>query len=208
MDSMASSPTTQATSIIPPSTPSPQDLHMDQSQTLDDSPLLDSLQLSPREKTYLEQISTPQTPQLTSPRPVPAYKFPSLRTFISQGTSSRSTPIGSPFHNPSRSQSYNNNSQQPFHSPTASIASSSYFKDLQINELPQSEIAKGGDNRYSVYINDEDFEVFRPPARGKWFKSGGSEMMGHGKSNSIGNIGGRFKFLKGHKKYKSDGGEV
>lgn len=202
MDSMSSSPTTQATSIIPPSTPPPQEQHQ---TTLEDSPLLDSLQLSPREKTYLEQISTPTTPaQISSPRPVPAYKFPSLRTFITQ--SGTSTPIGSPFQ--SRTLSYNNNNNNGFHSPSASIASSSYFKDVQINELPQKEMAKGGDNRYSVYINDEDFEIFKPPSRGKWFKNNDVVNMGHGKSSSIGNISGRFKFLKSHKKYKSDGGEV
>lgn len=184
MDSLSSSPLTPATSIAPPATPPPRssaranpstpliDPPSSDSESEHESPLLNSLQLSPNEQSYLDQISSaPRTPV----RPptftrshkhtmsIPAYKFPSLRSF-NVVNSSPSTPTGSRVD---------------------------IFKDVKINELPQGGVSKLQGNRYSVYVQNEDFEI---PERKKWFK--------HGKNNSFGSPGGWF--LKNHKKSRSE----
>jgi len=233
MDSVSSSPITPATSIVPPSTPprsfanqrnqttgylADEDYEEEEEEEEDveeaESPLLNSLQLSDKEQRYIEEISstTSLTPRHHSrstsygqhPQSVPAYKFKSLRNFT------------------------------PVHSQSPSVSSitdleilQKDFENVKINQVQvnQQKIQKTQSGRYSVYIQNEDFEIYRPnpsytgdmrsiqrnpkmqqindvgPNGHKWWKS-------HGKSNSNGNgISGLtppgFGFLK-HKKSKSD----
>lgn len=231
----SSSPITPATSIIPPSTPprlnsttsrvlipstpsiNPASDDEESQKDLEESPLLNSLQLSPHEQHYLNQISSaPHTPTNHNnnnnrpnqqdyfrshkhTRSIPAYKFPSLRNFQSSATTSTSaTAMGT-------------RSTTPVSTPTSAVFESFKLADGRIITEAKKDLTRGEMMRYSVYVQNEDFEIYDPPPLfgketgidgGLKKKKPIGWLAGHGKSNSFGAPS--FAFLKNHKKSKSD----
>ncbi|CCH44906.1 hypothetical protein BN7_4475 [Wickerhamomyces ciferrii] len=202
--SSESLPITPATSIAPP-LQTPPNMNMSQSYFYhhdynyhedegedeynkglepDDSPLLNSLQLSPTEQSYLDQLaSAPQTPQLSGSKfsnSVPAYQFPSLKNH---------------FTNNSNNNGYSK-TQPPTRPETPNSELLSRENSIKLNHIPKSELSRDKTIRYSVHIENDDFELYKPIRRTHWFK-------GHGKSHS-GFQQPNMGFLKNHKKSKSD----